>query len=365
MKLLILSDAAAPHTRRWANWFAANGNEVHVITFNNQLDPGFSGVAIHTIWKDKLSTAFHSRLVRSLRILFRLRKLIKEIRPDVIHSHSMGSYAWVATVLNLRPRVLTPWGTDLLVDINASHVNRFLTKWSLRSADLVTTDAEYFFDPLEKLGVNKSRLILVPFGTDVSLFKPTNKEKSDTQLTIVSTRTLNPVHSVEDLISVIPGLLETNNSIRFVIVGGGENLESFRKKISDLGLMEKVTFTGMLDEKGLIDVLQNSDIYVSTSPLDAGLAASTAEAMACCLPIIHPDVADNKIWVDHSGGAVYVANNQFQLKSALEGLITLSKRERDSMGKMNRKTIESRNNLDTNMNRMNVTYKQLLEQHRK
>jgi glycosyltransferase involved in cell wall biosynthesis len=360
MKLLILSDAAAPHTRRWANWFAANGHEVHVITFNNQLDSGYSSVVVHSVWKDELSAAFFSRFVRSFRILLRLRKLINEIEPDVVHSHSMGSYAWVATVLNLRPRVLTPWGTDLLVDINASVVNRFLTKWSLRSADLVTTDAEYFFKPLEKLGVNKSRLILVPFGTDVGLFKPISKKTSDTSLKIVSTRTLNPVHSVEDLISVIPGLLVSKPTIQFVIVGGGANLEEFRNRISELGLLDRVTFTGMLDEKSLIEVLQNSDVYVSTSPLDAGLAASTAEAMACGLPVIHPDVADNRIWADQRGGAIYTANNQEELKSALMALIALSKLERVLMGETNRKTIISRNNLDSNMNFMQSAYLKLL-----
>jgi glycosyltransferase involved in cell wall biosynthesis len=119
-------------------------------------------------------------------------------------------------------------------------------------------------------------------------------------------------------------------------------------------------FTGMLDEKSLIEVLQSSDIYVSTSPLDAGLAASTAEAMACGLPVIHPDVADNRIWADQTGGAIYTANNQEELKSALIELIDLSKLERVLMGETNRKTIISRNNLDSNMNFMQAAYLDLL-----
>lgn len=360
MKLLILSDAAAPHTRRWANWFAANGHEVHVITFNDQLDYGYSSVTVHSVWRGASSAKLLSRSIRSLRIFFRLRGLVHQINPDVVHSHSIGSYAWIATVLNLRPRVVTPWGIDLLIDVNTSLIIKFLTKWSLRSADLVTTDAEYFTDPLVKLGVQKSNLILVPFGTDISLFKPTAKKTSDASLTIVSTRTLNPVHSVEDLISVIPSLLESKSSIRFVIVGGGANLETFRNRILDLGLLDRVMFTGMLDEKGLIEILQSSDIYVSTSPLDAGLAASTAEAMACGLPVIHPDVADNRIWADQTGGAIYTANNQEELKSALVKLIDLSKLERVLMGETNRKTIISRNNLDSNMNFMQATYLDLL-----
>jgi glycosyltransferase involved in cell wall biosynthesis len=360
MKLLILSDAAAPHTRRWANWFAANGHEVHVITFNNQLDSGYSNVVVHPIWKDELPSKNLGRLIRSFRLFFRLRALVKELHPDIVHSHSMGSYAWSAAALRLRPRVVTPWGTDLLIDINASLVNKILTKWSLQSADLVTTDAEYFTDPLVKLGVQKSNLILVPFGTDVSLFKPKTKDSTDTLFTIVSTRTLNPVHSVEDLIAIIPDVVASNDSVRFVIVGGGVNLEAFKNQISDLHLQDRVRFTGMLTENSLIEVLQNSDLYVSTSPLDAGLAASTAEAMACALPVIHPDVADNAIWADATGGATYRANSQEDLKSSIAKMISLSGSERTLMGKRNRDTIISRNNLDTNMKYMQDAYQKLL-----
>jgi glycosyltransferase involved in cell wall biosynthesis len=360
MKLLILSDAAAPHTRRWANWFASNGNEVHVITFNDQLDYGYSGVTVHSVWKGESSAKLLSRSIRSLRIFFRLRGLVHEINPDVVHSHSMGSYAWIATVLNLRPRVVTPWGIDLLIDVNTSLINKFLTKWSLRSADLVTTDAEYFTDPLVQFGVQKSNLILVPFGTDISLFKPKSKDSTDELFTIVSTRTLNPVHSVEDLIAIIPDLVASNDSVRFVIVGGGVNLEAFKNRISDLDLQDRVRFTGMLTENSLIEVLQSSDLYISTSPLDAGLAASTAEAMACALPVIHPDVADNALWADTSGGATYKANNQEDLKFSIAKLISLSESERDLMGKRNRDTIISRNNLDSNMKYMQVAYEKLL-----
>ena len=361
MKLLILSDSAAPHTRRWANWFAANGHEVHVITFNNQFDSGYAGVKVYPLWVGEVPAKLLNRFIRSLRILSRLNSLVREICPDIVHSHSIGSYAWSATLLNLKPRVVTPWGTDLLIDIEASFGNKLLTMISLRSADLVTTDAEYFGEKLIELGVKKSNLMLVQFGTDVSLFKPKSELSPSSILTIVSTRTLNPVHRVEDLMDIMPDLLMSHLSIRFVIVGGGVDLERFRDHIAKHGLQERVTFTGMLNEKDLIDVLQNSDIYVSTSPLDAGLAASTAEAMACSLPIIHPDVAENRIWADEDCGAIFQANNKSELKSAIERLIKCSQNQRVEMGRKNRETIVSRNNLDLNMGYMQTAYLDLVQ----
>ena len=40
------------------------------------------------------------------------------------------------------------------------------------------------------------------------------------------------------------------------------------------------------------------DVYVSTSLSDAGLAASTAEAMACELPVIVTDSGENNLWIN-------------------------------------------------------------------
>ena len=43
-----------------------------------------------------------------------------------------------------------------------------------------------------------------------------------------------------------------------------------------------------------------SDIYVSTSLSDGGLAASTAEAMACELPVIITNFGVNSKWISEN-----------------------------------------------------------------
>lgn len=92
MKLLLLSDAAAPHTRKWANWFAANGHEVHVVVFNNQLDPGYSGVLCHFAWESTRPTGLLNRSIRSIRLLLRLRRLVREINGFFLRKASFNIY---------------------------------------------------------------------------------------------------------------------------------------------------------------------------------------------------------------------------------------------------------------------------------
>ena len=361
MKLLLLSDAAAPHTRRWANWFAAQGHTVHLATFNEKVDVGYKKVAIHKLWQGEIPDSLLGKFHRSILILWRLHKLIKRIEPDISHSHSLGSYAVASTFLNVRPRVVTPWGTDLLIDVNVSRINKFLVKYSLSTANAVTTDANHFSNLILSFGVKRDKLHFIPFGTDVERFKPSMLKEEKEFLTIISTRTLNPVHRVGDLIDAIPEIAHSFPKVKFIIVGGGLEYEAFRIRVRESGLSQCVLFTGMLSEDKLVEYLQMSDIYVSTSPLDAGLAASTAEAMSCGLPIIHPDVADNRSWADDSGGTLFKESDVKSLIAAIRNQIENPSKNR-TMGTKNREVIISRNNLDTNMNRMSEIYAELISE---
>jgi glycosyltransferase involved in cell wall biosynthesis len=354
--LLLLSDSEAPHTRRWANWFVEKGCEVHLATFNSALDPGYDGVKIHVLWHPTRNSSLLWQTSKSLLILFRLLRLFWKIKPDVIHSHSTGAYSWSAFLLNLRPRIVTPWGTDLLMDIHHSKLNFFLTKFSLTKANLVTTDAKHFLEDLESVGVNSNKLIYLAFGTDTEVFRNDNASKHNMITTIISTRTLNPVHQVGDLIKAIPHVLKLHPQVKFKIIGGGNEFDSLLKLVKDLGVDASVKFTGMLSEPELILELCSSDIYVSTSPFDAGLAGSTAEAMSCELPVIHPNVADNSKWVDESGGIAYPVSDVEALANAINHLVSRPE-SWAQLGKRNRSKIVSENNLDSNMSRMYEIYK--------
>jgi glycosyltransferase involved in cell wall biosynthesis len=360
MKVFLLGDSAAPHTRRWANWFNSNGHEVQLATFNQNIDFGYQGIKIHKLWNRPIPKNFLLRLIRSILILIKLKIITFKSKPDVFHAHSVGAYSWSATLLNLRPRVLTPWGTDILVDINKSKINKWLTIYALRSTNIVTTDSNFFINVLKNLGVRSSKINFVPFGTDIKIFKPLQDKKNNSELTIVSTRTLNPVHAVEDLIDVIPKVAKLYSNIKFIIIGGGSQLEFFKNKVINQGLEEKVLFTGMVDESRLVKILQRSDIYISTSPLDAGLAASTAEAMACSLPVIHPNVADNSIWTNKKSVALYEVRNLDSLLNEILKFIKLSNSERKVLGNLNRRIILARNNLDKNMRFMETLYNELV-----
>jgi glycosyltransferase involved in cell wall biosynthesis len=125
---------------------------------------------------------------------------------------------------------------------------------------------------------------------------------------------------------------------------------------------ESVKFIGFVRNDRLPDYLNSVDVYVSTSLSDAGIAASTAEAMACGLPVIVTDVADNRMWVeDGANGFVIPTKNP---KLLAERIIHLLKNEdiRRRFGNINRKIIEQRNNYYVEMQKMEGIYKKLVKE---
>lgn len=107
--------------------------------------------------------------------------------------------------------------------------------------------------------------------------------------------------------------------------------------------------------------LRSADIYVSTSLSESGLAASTAEAMACELPVINTDTGDIRFWIqDGEGGFVIPVKNPNILAEKLIYLLE-NDTQRLAFGKNNRKIIKERNNYYKEMADIEIIYKSIIK----
>jgi glycosyltransferase involved in cell wall biosynthesis len=152
---------------------------------------------------------------------------------------------------------------------------------------------------------------------------------------------------------------------KFVIAGKGSEEKKLKELAKSLGVEDNVKFVGFIRNDELPQYLNTVDVYVSTSLSDAGIAASTAEAMACGLPVVITDVADNKKWVEDGVNGFLVPIKD--PKSLAERIIYLLRNEdvRKRFGKINREIIEERNNYYKEMEKMEDIYKELIRRHEK
>ena len=355
------------HLRRWFTYFSNKDHEVHVITFNPDVGEAYGPVEIHVIKKLFPGPNPFSRLLSLIPLMVRLRSLINQINPDMLHVHSATGYAWTATLTGFHPLIITPWGSDVLIDIQESRIKKLLTRISFHRAELIHCDGNNTRDAVEKLGISKEKTLLIAFGVDIQRFKPSSnnsdfrtRHRLSRSRVVVSTRTLTAVHNVESFVRSIPTVLRSNPDTKFVIVGNGPEREYLVNLANSLDIAHATRFLGKIEEDEMIACLQASNVYVSTSLSESGLASSTAEAMACELPVVNTNSGDIESWIrDGEGGFIVPLRNPGLLAEKIVYLLSDEQR-RIQYGKVNRGIIKRRNNYHIEMGKMERTYTNLV-----
>lgn len=362
LKLCFLANGESVHTRKWTSYFAKRGHDVHLVTFD-KTDP-IDGVNVHNL-------KYHSKIAYPSRISD-VRKTVKRIAPDILHAHFVSHYGVYAALTGFKPLVLTAWGSDVLIEPKKSMTKRYFIKYALKKADVITCDAEHMKQAMGRLGVEPEKIELVRFGIDTLKFKPAEKsEELTTKLglddapTVISLRNLEPLYDIESLIRAAPLVLKEVPGTKFVIAGRGSNENSLKDLAETLNVTNSVKFIGFIPNDELPQYLTAVDVYVSTSLSDAGIAASTAEAMACGLPVVVTDVADNRWWVKdgENGFIVPVKDPRF----LAERIIYLLKNVhiRKQFGDANRTKIEENNDYYREMAKMEDIYQELMKRREK
>ena len=360
-----LANAASIHTVRWINYFAEHGWKVDVITWHPPVSNSgiHRDVVVHRIF-------FPPHYIARYGALLEIIRLTRNIRPDIIHAHYISHFGILAGLYSrlsgFKPIVLTAWGSDILIDVKG--LKKWWIGYALKRVDCITCDSEHIIKVLTELGANPQKIEFIYFGTDVRKFNPTQKSekiREETALNdcpiVISLRSLESLYDVETIVKAIPKIVKEVPETKFVIAGRGSQEAALKQLAKSLRVSDSIRFVGFIPNAELPKYLASSNIYVSTSLSDAGIAASTAEAMACGLPVIITDFGDNRNWVeDNVNGFIVPLKDP---KRLAERIIYLLKNEglRMKFGMRNRKIIEDRNNYYKEMGKMENVYMELVE----
>lgn len=366
MKICYIASPSV-HTTRWVSYFANNGHEVHLITTSKLFGEGIANVKIHLIKRYGSYLRIVNYPLNSASSIIQFRKLIKEISPDILHGHSITEATWLGAVSRFHPFVVTTWGSDILVAPKQSKVSKWIVKYVLKRADLVTCDGEHEKESLVKLDADSRRIELVGFGTNTQKFRPRRKDIDLRKRlniydspTIISVRNLKPLYDIGTLVRAIPLVLSVVPDTKFIIAGNGSERKNLENLAISLGVFDSIRFVGTLSEDDLPNYLSASDIYVSTALSDGGLSASTAEAMACGLPSVITDFGDNGKWVDDGiNGFLFPLRDYQTLATKIIQLLN-DEELRGEFGRVSREIIVEKNDWKKEMGKMEELYKGLV-----
>jgi len=383
VKICYLADAKSVHTKRWLEYFARKGHQVHLISTSLPEMSHLPKVSLHRpkaqlrVRATPLATlllriyrlANRIGAVRLLILIIQIKKLLNRIKPDILHAHYVTTYGYWGALTTFHPFILTAWGSDVLFPPGNSRLSKWKIKFVLKMSDLITCDAEHLTHRMIQLGADGKKIKLIYFGVDTGKFNPDKRDVNfkkamglgDGSLVVISLRSLSQIYDVESLIKAAPTVLREVPQTKFVIAGDGEQRKFLEDLARSLGVGDEVQFVGLIPSDELPRYLASADVYVSTSLSDAGLAASTAEAMACQLPVVITEGADNRKWVKEGEGGFIVPQRD---PTALAERITyLLKNEtaRSSFGAVNRKVMQERNEYSEQMEKMEHLYEELMK----
>jgi len=368
MRICYLADASSIHTQRWIKYFADCGHDVHLVS--KQSAEKIAGVEQHQIKRlpQLAPLAPFSVLLTALEI----RSLVKEIAPDILHSHYILDYGFYGSLTGFHPFVASAWGTDVLVVPQRSRLLRATTRFALEKADLITCDGENSRSAMIGLGIDGHKIELISHGIDVQKFHPGRRDDAlRTELglqsgpTVISVRNLKPIYDLTTLVEAVPMTLREVPTARFIIAGEGSERDALVSLAKARGVLDHIIFAGAIPHEQIPAYLSSSDVYVSTSLSDGGMAVSTLEAMASGLAPVTTDVGDVRRWIkDGENGFIVPTGNPEALAEKIIYLL----QNRDSLkrfGSVNRSLIEERANYQKEMEKMRRIYESLSVRHGK
>ncbi|MFC2071768.1 glycosyltransferase [Chloroflexota bacterium] len=365
MRICYIADAGSIHAQRWVNYFEQRGHEIHLIS--TRIGEGYSkSVRLHLLTTLLSRPQLISGYINSLIWIVQTRRLIRRIKPDIIDAHYITKHGYLAIASGFHPVVLTAYGSDILIEAKHRRLYRFLTKYTLKKAEIVICDSGTIKKELLGLGTNPSNIRVIYNGIDTQKFSPQQGQGFKDRLgmsavpMVISTRNLNPVYNVEMLIRAVPLVLEQEPQARFIIIGDGEQRDYLGSLASSLGVLDNVRFMGWVSHDELPDYLASSDIYVSTSLSDS-TSLSLQEAMACEVAPVVTDLPANREWVnDGENGFIVPVDNPKALAERIIDLIR-NKESREKFGKEGRKIIKERAEYEEEMNKMEKIYQEQVE----
>lgn len=232
-----------------------------------------------------------------------LSRLFRDIRPDVVHTHSskagiLGRLAAdsarvphiVHTIHGMSFNRTQPWVTQ--------HIYRLLERHVARYTHAFITVADAMIDQAVAAGLApRARFTTIRSGMDIEIFRPDAEERSrvrtawnfPTDAVVIGTvARLFDNKGYDDIIAVMPRIIAAVPGAYFVWIGDGPRREAYRRQLATRKLLERVHFQGLVPPADVARLLRGMDILVHASRWE-GLPRAVVQALLCEVPVVSFD----------------------------------------------------------------------------
>ena len=302
MRICYLADGRYIHARRWLRYFSDRGHEMSLLSFAPVTQQDIDGLEqAGARYFGELSPFHLKRFWRTAAQISRLRKLLREEKIDVLHSHFVGVNAWYGALSQFHPAVITVMGGDILgedwepgPDIR----ERWLTPYALRNADLITCWSNKLVPIVRRFSGPEVPIEVVHGGVELERFSPGPRPQylldrlnlPATARVILSPRLMRPLYNLDKLAIAAQSVCAAVPDAYFVFaVVPVATEEAYEAEVRDIfargDANDRVRFVGAIPHDEMADYYRLADVTVSI-PSSDGTPMSVLESMACGTPVL-------------------------------------------------------------------------------
>jgi glycosyltransferase involved in cell wall biosynthesis len=220
---------------------------------------------------------------------WRLSRVVKNLRPEIVHAHDAHATAMASLALSLGSPAPAP---ALIVSRRVDfHLRRnSFSRWKHRQVDCFVAASEAIRQILIADGVPAERTVTVHEGIDVErvLAAPTVNVHETFWLphhapVVGNVAALVPHKGQRHLVEAAHLVVREIPDARFVILGEGELREPLERQIRDHHLEKHVLLPGFRTD--VLGCIKGFDLFAMSSVTE-GLGTSLLDAMACSRAIV-------------------------------------------------------------------------------
>lgn len=266
-----------------AEYFVANNYAVTIVTQligENEypLPTGVTRIMSDLILEEESK----SRILNYIKRIHKLRKIWKEIKPDLILSCiGKNNFQAIESALGLPTKVVVSVVSDPKREYGNS-IMRFLTKILFPLADgivLQTKESKGFFP-----SYLSKKIVIMQNSINPIFIRPIYREEREK--TIISVGRLDKNKNQRLIIQAFAQISKQYPDYQLLLYGEGDQKEILEKSIKDLQLEDKVLLKGMIQD--VASAIEKAGIFVLSSYVE-GMPNALLEAMALGLPVISTD----------------------------------------------------------------------------
>lgn len=300
-----------------------------------------------------------------------LARILKTYQPDILHLHFVSFltlYPWVARFNSVRKIFFTDHHSR-----PAGHVSRRAPLWKRAAARVigfplsrVVCVSNYGYECMTGVDLlPRERFEMIYNGVDVSRVGPDNGDGAkfrrrfgipETHQIVTQVCWMIPEKGIIDFLGMARAVAAQKRDVHFVLVGEGNYREQYMKDAEAMGLSNRITWTGMMDDPFGEGVFHAADVVCQFSQWEEVFGWMIAEAMAHAKPVVATRVGGiPELIVDGvSGYLVNRGDHEAMSERVLDLLKDAQARER--MGQIASQIVQTKFDLQKNVTQLIQSY---------